>query len=42
MDEITYVRSIIEKDIKGEYGGIIDRLKNAEGKKIAVIQNEMA
>lgn len=42
MDEINYVRSIIEKDIKGEFGGILDRLKNAEGKKVAVIQNEMA
>lgn len=42
MDEIQYVKSIIEKDIKGEFGGIVDRLKNAEGKKIAVIQNEMA
>lgn len=42
MDEIHYVKSIIEKDIKGEFGGIIDRLKSAEGKKVAVIQNEMA
>jgi hypothetical protein len=42
MDEIHYIKGIIEKDIKGEFGGIIDRLKSAEGKKIAVIQNEMA
>jgi hypothetical protein len=42
MDEINYVRGIIEKDVKGEFGGIVDRLKGAEGKKIAVIQNEMA
>lgn len=42
MDEISYVRSIIEKDIRGEFGGIVDRLKNAEGKKTAIIQNEMA
>jgi len=42
MDEISYVRSVIEKDIRGEFGGIVDRLKNAEGKKVAIIQNEMA
>jgi hypothetical protein len=42
MDEISYVRNIIEKDIKTEFGGIVDRLKNAEGKKVAVIQNEMS
>jgi hypothetical protein len=42
MDEIHYVKSIIEKDVKGEFGGIVDRLKNSEGKKIAVIQNDMA
>jgi Ca2+-binding EF-hand superfamily protein len=42
MDEISYVRNVIEKDIKTEFGGIVDRLKNAEGKKVAVIQNEMS
>lgn len=42
MDEITYVRGVIEKDVKGEFGGILDRLRGAEGKKVAVLQNQMA
>jgi hypothetical protein len=42
MDEITYAKSIIDKDVRVEFGGVTDRLKNAEGTKLAVIQNEMA
>jgi len=42
MDEIAYVRSVIEKDARGEFGGVIDRLRGAEGQKLAIIQNEMA
>ena len=42
MDEIKYVKNIIEKDVQGEFGGVVDRLRNAEGQKIAILQNEMA
>ena len=42
MDETSYVRSIIEKDARGEFSGVIDRLKNNEGQKLAIIQNEMS
>ena len=42
MDEISYARSIIEKDCRSEFGGVVGRLQTAEGKKQAVIQNEMA
>jgi len=31
------VSRVIERDSKNEYGGIIDRLKSAEGKKIAIL-----
>lgn len=42
MDEISYVRSIIEKDVRGEFSGLIDRVKDSEGQKVAIIQNEMS
>lgn len=42
MDEISYARSIIEKDVRGEFSGVSERLKNQEGAKLAIIQNEMA
>lgn len=42
MEEIKYVKSVIEQDAKTEFGGIIERLKNAEGKKLSVLQHMMA
>lgn len=42
MDEISYARSIVEKDARAEFSGVVDRLKEAEGQKVAVIQNEMS
>jgi len=42
MEEIKYVKLIIERDIRAEYGGILERLKSAEGIKLAILQHEMA
>jgi hypothetical protein len=42
MEEIKYVKSVIEQDAKTEFGGIIERLKNAEGKKLSVLQHMMS
>ena len=42
MEEIKYVKTIIERDVRAEYVGILERLKSAEGNKLAVLQHEMA
>ncbi len=42
MEEIKFVRTVIERDARAEYGGIIARLKSAEGMKLAILQHEMA
>eukprot|EP01022_Parablepharisma_sp_SALTPOND_P032963 TRINITY_DN87965_c1_g1_i1.p1 TRINITY_DN87965_c1_g1~~TRINITY_DN87965_c1_g1_i1.p1 ORF type:complete len:901 (+),score=98.93 TRINITY_DN87965_c1_g1_i1:1663-4365(+) len=40
--EIKSVAGIIERDIKTEYAGMLERLKSAEGVKYAVLQHDMA
>jgi len=40
--EIKSVAGIIEKDIKTEYAGILERLKSLEGMKLAVVQHDLA
>lgn len=40
-EEIKHVKTVIERDARAEYGGIIERLRSAEGKKVAVLQHEM-
>lgn len=42
MEEIKYVRGVIEQDAKIEFGGILERLKSHEGKKLSVLQHMMA
>lgn len=42
IEEIRYVKTLIERDIRSEYSGILERLKSAEGLKTAVLQHEMA
>lgn len=42
MEEIKYVKGIIEQDAKVEFGGILERLKSAEGKKLSILQHMMA
>lgn len=42
MEEIKYVKSIIEQDAKIEFGGINERLKSAEGKKLSMLQHMMS
>ena len=37
LDEIKTVKGIIEKDIRNEYGAILERLRSAEGVKVAVL-----
>ncbi|KAL4468003.1 hypothetical protein ABPG72_015873 [Tetrahymena utriculariae] len=41
IEEIKYVKTIIERDARNEYSGIIERLKSAEGQKLAILQHEM-
>jgi hypothetical protein len=31
------VKSVVEKDIRNEYGAIMERLRSAEGVKLAVL-----
>ena len=36
------MKGIIERDIRNEYAGIMERLKSAEGVKTAVLQHDIA
>ena len=42
IGEIRSVSSIIERDIKTEYAGMLEKLKSAEGVKQAILQHDMA
>ncbi|EGR29141.1 hypothetical protein IMG5_162440 [Ichthyophthirius multifiliis] len=42
IEEIKYIKQIIERDVRNEYASIIENLKQAEGKKLAILQHEMA
>jgi len=42
LDEIKAVKNVIDKDIKDEYAAIVQRLKTAEGSKVAVLQYDIA
>jgi len=42
IEEIKRVRGLIERDVKQEYGGIAERLRNAEGSKVAVLMHDMS
>ena len=42
MEEIKFVKSIIERDIRSEFAGVLEKLKSAEGKKLAILQHDMA
>ncbi len=37
VEEIRFVKNIIERDIRSEYSGILERLKNHEGVKLATL-----
>ena len=36
------MKGIIERDIKNEYGGILERLNSAEGTKLAILQHDLS
>lgn len=42
LDEIKAVKNVIDKDIKNEYAAIMERLRSAEGVKLAVLQHDIA
>jgi palmitoyltransferase len=42
LEEIKHVKNVIERDIRGEFGGMIERLKGSEGIKLAVLQHEIS
>lgn len=42
LEEIKTVKGIIYRDIKNEYGGVIERLNSAEGVKLAILQYDIA
>lgn len=37
MEEIKRIKNDIDRDVKTEFGSIADRLKSAEGTKIAML-----
>lgn len=42
VEEIRFVKNIIERDIRSEYGGYLERLKSSEGTKLTVLSHEMS
>ena len=42
LDEIKTVKGVIERDIRNEYAGIMERLRSAEGVKTAVLYHDIA
>jgi len=42
LEEVKYVKTIIERDVRAEFGGMLERLKSSEGIKLAVLQHEIA
>lgn len=36
------MKTVIDKDIRNEYGAIMERLRSAEGVKLAVLQHDIA
>ncbi len=42
IEEIKSVKQIIETDIKTEYAGISERLRSAEGMKLAILQHDVS
>lgn len=42
MEEIKYVKTIIERDARAEFGGVLERLKQNEGQKLAILHHEIA
>ncbi|KAL4433153.1 hypothetical protein ABPG74_010848 [Tetrahymena malaccensis] len=41
IEEIKYITTIIERDIRVEYGGILERLNNAEGVKLSILNHDV-
>ena len=42
LEEIKYVKSIIERDIRAEFSAMLEKLNRAEGMKITLLQHEIA
>ena len=42
IEEIKTVKGIIQRDVKNEYGGVMERLNSAEGVKLAILQYDIA
>ena len=42
LDEIKTVKGVIDRDIRNEYAGIMERLRSAEGVKTAVLYHDIA
>jgi len=42
VEEIKYVKTIIERDARLEYEGLLDRLRSAEGTKLAILNHDIA
>ncbi|KAM3142964.1 hypothetical protein pb186bvf_005027 [Paramecium bursaria] len=41
IEEIKYVKTIIERDARAEFGGVLERLKSSEGSKLALLHHEI-
>jgi len=41
IEEIKYVETIIERDTRVEFGGILERLNSSEGVKLSILGHEI-
>ena len=41
-EEIRFVKNIISRDIRSEYSGMLERLKNSEGVRLANLSHEVS
>lgn len=41
IEEIKYVETIIERDTRVEFGGILERINSAEGVKLSILHHEI-
>lgn len=42
IEEIKYVKGIIERDIRAEFSAMLEKLNRAEGMKTTLLQHEIA
>jgi palmitoyltransferase len=42
VEEIKYIKTIIERDARQEFEALLERLRSAEGKKLAILNHDIS